>query len=286
MATDQSSSLVQAHEALHVPEIVENIISHLSVRNIIANAKRVSLQWHSVIQLWPTVQRILNRKCDKAVTFRSEGFTDDLSYHRAIPGYFDTIRLNVAVMDRRACIGDNPPTRTPYSYERMALPSTLSEREASLVIIHRMMCRNKSDDSLLQSSHATWRQMYVTDPPITTLLMSAWPSECFKDTERSVYGQLIGSLTVHDFGGIRFGLLEDMCAQFDTRALLRYGSTPEEAFATDIFVFYCLIASLPACKPNEESEGGGGEGGKRGEGSVRGEGSEQGGESEVGEESL
>ena len=99
--------------------------------------------------------------------------------------------------------------------------------------------------------------MYVTDPPITTLLMMCRPEEFPTAISEIPYEELIGSLSVHDRTGIRLGLLEDICAQFDTKAMLRYKSImpeSEEVFAIDFFVFHCAITPEAAFEEVKEGD--------------------------------
>jgi hypothetical protein len=48
-----------AHQLLHIPLILENIILHLSIRDILVNAQRVNQTWRSIISSYTSIQRAL-----------------------------------------------------------------------------------------------------------------------------------------------------------------------------------------------------------------------------------
>jgi len=235
MASNASLRSTAAHRALSLPEIVENIISHLPLRNIIANANRVSAQWHNIISTSPNIQRRLKYKRSGYVTAKPQEATSDKTHDVRLSTYSE-VRLNTTVMNEWNGFRSG---RSPYTYNVARGIYVSGSTGASAFQINREVKRNESSpEDLLSSDNASWQRMYITEPPITTLLMTHDACEAFKDGSSPVwFREPATSESVFDQDGITFDKLEETCMQFIAKSPNCQIAAREGAVRIDVFLF-------------------------------------------------
>ena len=201
---------------LALPELLENIISHLPERDILCRAQRVSRNWKNIIDSSPGIQRKIWLQPIEQTAISPAGFDeDDLKIFAGAPIYPRTtlispllrsqdpsnthlkLSLDFFISMKPMELYGEPPKSAGCSHFRpnltMAPPKNYEEIKAY----------NKA----MPSQVPTWRNVYLSEPPVTTaMLMVSYYYQAPPDS-RNLFKVLI-----RDKIGVTMGLVYDTLA--------------------------------------------------------------------------
>ncbi|KAL1296665.1 hypothetical protein AAFC00_000146 [Neodothiora populina] len=178
MASSSAAQLV-----LDTPELLENIVSFLPPLELLV-AQRVSQIWRGVITNSPTIQRLLFMRPDWSLETKSynarrpinkpgERPRNNLMLRRILDGRYPTVTLKItsdAEQDSGASTRDD---ESSIDVPRKDKPS--SGHWSWDVNITCPADRLPSIDPAVLYEHASWRKMYMCQPPCTSLhLVRRW----------------------------------------------------------------------------------------------------------------
>jgi hypothetical protein len=197
---------------LSLPELLEKIIFHLPERDLFCNVQRVSHHWKNVINNSPTIQKKLRfQSVDQQPAVRPTGYVEDNSQRTGSPIFSRTFVIN--------------PRLKNYSdlFKHFSQASVMEVRIIELAggesghvnLGTRLMVPPPADYGQKQgygsslgspSSTPTWRNMYLSQPPVTTAILSV---SYYYRTSRSQDLAITFEVMIRDQGGITVGLMYD-----------------------------------------------------------------------------
>jgi hypothetical protein len=196
-------------DALRLPEILEQIISHLPGYTILTRAQRVSKLWKDVIDTSPVVQKKLWMGPRGARVSPPTGISTEQDTHIHQPmSEFAVKALSSGVPIYPGSFHVN--TLFPRLYSKQALRD--NRRLAAHYVTIVVLPRGKLNDigirrpmtSANKSRRPTWLNMHLTKPPITT----AWIQFHVEGSSLPPIQKSIPA-TVRNVGGLTFGSVID-----------------------------------------------------------------------------
>ena len=204
MTTDAARKAV-----FNTPELLENIISFVPPTDILSKVQRLSRQWKEAVDSSPAIRGKLwmmvpNTTALQPTYVTNEHFTLPFSPwgKLGVPVYSHAVTFNPVLFE------DSVRSLKIHLNHHLQ-PSLLKEANGDLVdtravtfLFCRAICRSNSPAQMLRSS---WRDMYLTNPPITTAVLCAsnyWGYE-------EHFGHETIKLSVRDHDGLTLGLLYD-----------------------------------------------------------------------------
>ena len=188
-------------EVFKIEELLANIIFYLPVRRILTTASRVSHKWSDTVWETPEIRRKLF--LSTAITpspvspthFKKYNYRDDCS-----PVYAQTLNINPLVQDVKRTRDFPELTRSSKAGEAIEVAFVVQ-----LGRIHYV------------SQQESWRGMFLTDPPCTTLYVEGVLTGAGRGGSVNRPAPMHTSLVVREKTGITWGLLEetlaDLCRQ-------------------------------------------------------------------------
>jgi hypothetical protein len=214
------------------PELLENIILFLPVKDVFAKVQRLSRSWKAVVDSSHAIQTKLWLRSQSGTVIQPTKYSNDHAFEvhdwfqeLAYPMYPSDVVLNPFLEIDSASFYTTPmssffeSTESPYAV-------TLFGRSRSV---------NGNDRPAVQSSH-NWRNMYLTEPPITTASLRVH----FRQGSGDHSGSWIES-AIRDPNGTTFGLFYDMCwasIPLDLQDSLVPSVTSGHCIRSDLFAFF------------------------------------------------
>lgn len=217
---------------LELPELLETIILHLPAPEVLTAALRVCRSWNAFINSSPEILKQLfmqPKTASKVATPKEMEEVPKQPFN--VPIYNDTFRLNpiFGQYDRRSKL---PLEYIPWS---MLTLQSLPNPDAPAPNYHRVFkaYRVQSFEEDCSRPHvslhpeASWRRMFVSDPPCKVLSGSVikWVGPPSAPHSRVANGV---SFSVQDKAGITLGLLEEIFSKVKEQPVRYAGQTEVE----------------------------------------------------------
>lgn len=181
----------------------------MSPTDILTKVQRLSRQWKNVVDSSPIIKNKLWMRVPNVIVIQPTSFSNEHTFPALpywgtleMPIYSHTVVFNPIPLERtrgplKFSLNENRPVRYLVNFNGgLVYPTTLelSYRKAN----------DRSDCSSLEFQ-SSWRDMYLTNPPITTALLSL---DNYSDMEER-YGPMVIRLSVRDHDGLTLGLTHD-----------------------------------------------------------------------------
>jgi hypothetical protein len=188
-----------------IPELLENIIIFLPEPEIRTKVQRVSRAWKAVVKSSHTIQAKLWLRPQNGSAMQPTEFSNDHTFatpnlwyqELACPMYLSRVSLNPFF--------EKPKSR--HSFSSLMPPRSTGRFECLEVInLHKgleSICTDKRPSTNLSYE---WRDMYLTNPPITTGLLRVQ----YVHTSEGRGSAVIVESMIRDRDGITLGFLHDM----------------------------------------------------------------------------
>ncbi|KAK3698565.1 hypothetical protein LTR37_016892 [Vermiconidia calcicola] len=195
------------NEVLYIYELAEMIMLQLPPIDIVTTASKVTRYWSDVIENSLPIQRKLMVRTSSARVTKPYGFADKCC---SIPLYDGALELNRALellpdsMER--------PTLTPYGISvEPGLNHIFQTSGKKFVRVSR-----QASIDLDPGVHGSWRQMYLSDPPISTAKVSidliSSSGSVLSSSHGNVLSKVVAQTTfsIRENAGITLGLIENV----------------------------------------------------------------------------
>lgn len=210
LSTVPHSPKMAMQNTLALPELLKNIISHLPERDILCNAQQVSCNWRSIIGTSPTVWKKIWSQIVEQPAITPVRYDEDMTQvHYGTPIYSRTTLMNpllisqdepsnhwlqlskdLAIRMTAMYPYDHPPDRFLHSNLRMACPKLFEQL--------------KAEKAAATPCEPTWRRMYLSQPPVTTVMLRI--AYCYYEEEPTF------KVMIRDKAGVTLGLVYDTFA--------------------------------------------------------------------------
>lgn len=204
MTTDAARKAV-----FNTPELLENFISFVPLADILTKVQRLSRQWKEAVDSSPVIKNQLFTRVPSVTAVQPTSFSDEHSF----PLYTFWVTLNLPIYSHAVTF--NPVVSKGvngcwniYSDDRLQ-PEELKSLNGDtmhpkLVDFTYSQPDGRGDHSTF-ALRSSWRDMYLTDPPITTAVLFASNHE---DREGE-FGPRDIRMSVRDHDGLTLGLHHD-----------------------------------------------------------------------------
>ncbi|KAK3722906.1 hypothetical protein LTR37_002051 [Vermiconidia calcicola] len=198
----------EPNEVLCIYELAVMIMLQLPPIDIVRTASRVTRYWSDIIRNSVLIQRKLMVRPSSAGVAKPYGFADNCCN---IPLYDEALELNRALellpdsMER--------PTLTPYGISVEPGLNHIFQTSGKKLV---RVSRQASIDLDISGVHGSWRQMYLSDPPISTAKVSidliSSSGSVLSSSSGNVLSKVVAQTTfsIRDNEGITLGLIEDL----------------------------------------------------------------------------
>lgn len=199
MATDAARKAV-----FNTPELLENIISFLPQSDIL-KAQRLSRRWNTAISSSPSIQiklwlRPRNPPAIPPIGFTNEStFTKSASWGRVtMPIYSREVLFNPLCFDAMMGSVELVKALNP-SWLFQTANNTFLHPQVIEIFLHNESGQHGHQP--IDASRGSWRNMYLTDPPITTCIIRV--------RHGGRYPHRFVPMAIRDHGGLTLGLAYD-----------------------------------------------------------------------------
>jgi hypothetical protein len=199
MTTDAARRAV-----FNTPEMLENIILFLPVRDVFAKVQRLSRSRKAVVDSSVVIQTKLWLRHQSGNVIQPTKFSNDHTF----ANYNDWLRKLSSPMYPSSVV-PNPFLRNKFGSFRISPSSPISANIEYPFVIH-LLTRSEGVDKPDQSAveiFQSWRGMYLTEPPITTTSLRVY----FQKTSEQLRNEIMVESVIRDHNGITLGLFHDMC---------------------------------------------------------------------------
>ena len=237
---------------LGLPELLENIISHLPERDILCNAQRVSRHWKTIIDSSPTIQKKIWLQPVEQPAISPIGFNEDKSIILGeIPIYPCTTLINPLFMGQDTKSHNWLELSPDFTVRIKAMG--LHGKPAACSCPNLRMPTPKLYEQIMADQKAgiacvpSWRNMHLSQPPVTTAMLTI-----AYFYQAPVDGEYLFEVMIRDKAGITLGLVHDTF----TATMPAYNETledPESSGAVTAHVGW-LEMDGENCGESEESE--------------------------------
>ena len=205
MTTDAARRAV-----FNTPELLENIISFVSPTDIRTKVQRVSRQWKEAVDSSPVIKNKLWMRGSHVSAVQPSYFSKEHTFPQLVswgklgmPVYshdvaFNPISLNGQVGSLRIELDETMP-------HRLLEKSNGDIVHPKAVDFSQHKARGSSDSSAVRLRYS-WRDMYLTYPPIATAVVHA----CNFGDPGEEFGPEVIEMLVRDHGGLTLGLIYDI----------------------------------------------------------------------------
>lgn len=193
------------------PELLENIISFLPATVILTKVQRLSRTWKAAVDSSPDIRTKLWLPTQGNTAVQPASFSDEHTFPHGIDDGTLTIPMysQLLVLNPFVERGITMKTANLKSYVPLMIlyDSMDTVKCGTMVQFYGIAGRKPRANRPAIGPSDTWRDMHMTDPPITTAKLDVRYSykEGGKDRMRIVYS------AIRDHGGITLGLMYDMC---------------------------------------------------------------------------
>jgi hypothetical protein len=239
-------------EALQLPEVLEQVISHLPGRTIFTHAQRVSKFWKNVIGTSPLVQKKLWLRSLSAHISSPTGISTEQDILRTRPKFAnEALSSGVPIYPGSFHIN----TLFPRLYSRQALLDNRSLPRHYVNIVE--LPRGKLVDigiprdkvSAKESERPTWLNLPLTEPPITTAWVAVVIHDYLYTLRLSAYWVDLIPVTVRNDGGLTFASVIDVVDRMMAQPAW-------EELTKSISVRICFVADeVEVVRPIQELRG-------------------------------
>jgi hypothetical protein len=199
MTTDAARRAV-----LDTPELIENIILCLPVKDLFAKVQRLSRSWKAVVDSSVAVQTKLWLRPQSDNVIQPAKYSNDHTFAHysdwlqelASPMYPSGVVLNPFLRNKFGSFSSTPssPVRESKGYPFFLIFQT------------RPKGVDKNDQAAVEISQS-WRGMFLTEPPITTASLQVY----FYKTSEQRHDAIMVDSVMRDHNGITLGLFHDIC---------------------------------------------------------------------------
>jgi hypothetical protein len=179
-----------------VPELLESIISHLPERDILTKAQRVSRAWNAMIKSSPTIRKKIWMlpQLEAISPSHSRQDPEEGVLQQGCPVYLkaDSMAWNTLIM---SC-GDSLGGKWSFTKVRPSLSMDRGPWYYAL-LDHRVQENDQRSKEVVESVRPSWYTMYISEPPITTALLT-------------VEGKQRVPTLLYDKSGITMGMVYDV----------------------------------------------------------------------------
>lgn len=191
--------MMAMQKALSVPELLENIICHLPERDILTTAQRVSRSWSSLIGSSPTIQKKIWQQTYENAISPSGISSDNPGPLFGSPIYSRSISVNNLNVGLNSLRRPERGSRLPRFDSTL---SSLSQKKRKLRLFAGLLATKDVQHGVwvkytANDAHPTWYNMYISDPPVTTLLVGLKGAKAIE-------------ATLYDRAGITMGMVYDV----------------------------------------------------------------------------
>lgn len=211
VATPRLHTTNAARDAVfNTPELLEDIISCLPPRDILAVVQRLSHHWSDAVDSSPTIKAKLGIRSQGVTASRPTRFTDVQTFPwrpdwaaMALPMYPCDLTLNPNFYDktlhgvRMRWVEGGPGVR--------ATDDTGASWSSPMLYLGSYFKKEYKPPSF--GPVRTWRDMYLTQPPITTGILNLHPKISYEKLRLPANPTIC--VAVRDKSGITLGLLQD-----------------------------------------------------------------------------
>lgn len=186
-------------KAFSVPELLESIIYHLPERNILTIAQRVSRGWSSLIDSSPTIQKKIWQQTYGNAISPSEISINSPGALLGSPIYSRSVLVNDLIVGGDSLRRPERGSQLP-KFDSALL--SLSQKKhnirfvSSLLATKDLKTRERDKDSA-NYAHPSWYTMYISDLPVTTVLVG-------------LKGVTAVQATLYERAGITMGMVCDV----------------------------------------------------------------------------
>lgn len=197
---------------LSLPELLENIISHIPDRDILCNAQRVSRHWRTIIHSSPTIQKKIWLQPTEQPAISPTGFNDDESLLLGeIPIYPRITLINPLLINPD--IKSNGWLEVPSGLTVRMKPMGLHKKPTGCscpnlrMPIPMVYEQIKAEQKAGIACAPSWRKMYLSQPPVTTAMLTV-----AYFYQAPVDGKYVFQAMIREKRGITLGLAFDTLA--------------------------------------------------------------------------
>jgi len=201
---------------LGLPELLENIISHLPERDILCNAQRVSQHWKNIIDNSPTIQKKMYFAPAEQPALSPVDYDEDqVKIFGGTPIYSRTTLINPLLKGDERSNTAQTHFQISRDFAVRTKPMKLFGRPTSHVhfrpnlmmapprIYWQINAQNKDTPSPLPS----WRAMYLSQPPVAIVMLMIAYHHPAPPESRNMF-----KVMIRDNDGINLGLVYDTLA--------------------------------------------------------------------------
>ena len=204
MITDAARKAV-----FNTPELLENIISFVPPKEIRTKVQRLSRQWKEAVDSSPAIRGKLWTMFPNTTAVQPTYVTDEhspplRSVELGVPVYSHAVTFNPVLFE--SLVG--PLDITSFHQDLQPdWPKTASGGLINAVGLKFCCCKAIDRPHCpAQTLRSSWRDMYLTNPPITTAMVCVSNHSDWKEE----FGPSRIRLSVRDHDGLTLGLLYDM----------------------------------------------------------------------------
>lgn len=228
MTTDAARKAV-----FNTPELLENIISFVPSTDILTKVQRLSRQWKDAVESSPVVKNKLWMKCVNATVVQPTYINDEHS--NPTNSYWATLGITVysSTVTFNPLLDKNVRGSLNISLDMTLQPQSLKKSNGELLglkvvdFVHRKA--SGGSDCAATKLRSSWRNMYLTNPPITTALLCA----SNHDDAEEEFGPYVIKLMVRDHDGLTLGLLHDtLVASLPSAVRAKWRSTERHSIGS------------------------------------------------------
>lgn len=193
------------------PELLEHIISILPATVILTKVKRLSRAWKAAVDSSPAIRTKLWLQPQEQTVSRPASFSESHAAHAHYamgphpwPIYSSVVTINPLCLEPKhlgsMSLIDSGAFWLPHDLRGTSLQTS------SIICSGPVKNKKKSGRLSIDFPHS-WRDMYLTDPPITTGMLHLYYPD---DTVSTLFASSVDA-AIRDHSGITVGLLHDLC---------------------------------------------------------------------------
>lgn len=209
MTTDAARKAVS-----ETPELLEHIISFLPAKVIFAKVQRLSRAWKAAVESSPAIQTKLWLQPKERTVIQPASFSDGPVFSHpgswdtgTFPTYSHNVAVNTLAFQGMLMNTVTLETHGMYPSFGILFDRGYSPKRALTVQLCAVAdIKARAGQPAISASY-TWREMYLTDPPITTASLDV----LYRYKHGLGYNVMKVPSVIRDHSGITLGLFYDMC---------------------------------------------------------------------------
>ena len=203
MAQNAPADASASQSVFNVPELLEHILLQSSPRDILTNATRINLQWKQLIDTSPSIQRwlCLENGTGSAVAPKMFCIIEGEVF---APIYNIKLRLNPLLLYEDKDVPFTEAMLWSFNVDGLSYSSVPN---VVICLTRAMQEPPQGKVASWRREGATWRGMFLSDPPVTTLGVEI-DAEVSDSAGRQHTSEI--DFAIRDLQGIRLGVAEDL----------------------------------------------------------------------------